>query len=204
MISIIDYGVGNVRAFLNIYDKLGIQAQLLNHKNQLELTSKIILPGVGHFDYAMKKFKQSPLFDYINELVINKKIPVLGICVGMQMMARKSEEGHEEGLGWLEADVFKLETSKIKFKPHLPHMGWNDVEIKKDNKLLEGFPQKSNFYFLHSYYMACDNISDIITTTDYGFNFSSIVNRENIYGVQCHPEKSHHYGIKILENFAKI
>ena len=161
MISIIDYGVGNVRAFLNIYEKLGYEAQLLNDPSQFESTSKLILPGVGHFDYAMKKFKEFSLFEKICENVINNQMPVLGICVGMQMMARQSEEGKEKGLEWLDADILKFDTKKIPFKPHIPHMGWNDVVIKKENNLFVGFPQKSNFYFLHSYYISCDDSSQI-------------------------------------------
>lgn len=204
MISIIDYGVGNVKAFQNIYKKLGHEVQLAVTPEDLLKTSKLILPGVGHFDYAMKKFQDSKLFDQVNILVKSNKLPVIGICVGMQMMARRSEEGIEEGLGWINADVIKFDISKINFKPHLPHMGWNDVEIKSPSKLLNGFPSSSKFYFLHSYYMVCDEASDIIAEADYGQRFSCIVNHENIFGIQCHPEKSHSNGIRLLDNFAKL
>jgi glutamine amidotransferase len=204
MISIIDYGVGNVKAFLNIYKKLGHDAQLATHVDNLDDSTKLILPGVGHFDYAMKKFQDSGLFEKVNDLVLIQKMPVVGICVGMQMMARRSDEGSEKGLGWLEADVVKFDISKIKFKPHLPHMGWNDVEIQNPNLILTSFPRLSKFYFLHSYYMVCDHSYDVVAIADYGIKFSCIVNHENIFGVQCHPEKSHSFGVKLLDNFAKL
>lgn len=204
MISIIDYGIGNVKAFLNIYKKLGHNAQLASNSDQLEDSKKLILPGVGHFDYAMKKFQDSGLFEKVNYLVLEKEVPVVGVCVGMQMMARKSEEGEEIGLGWIQSDVVKFDVSKIKFKPHLPHMGWNDVQIKNPNLLLNNFPLVSKFYFLHSYYMVCDNVEDVVATADYGIQFSCIVNHKNVYGVQCHPEKSHSFGIQLLDNFAKF
>ncbi|MCL6260017.1 imidazole glycerol phosphate synthase subunit HisH [Aquiflexum sp. TKW24L] len=204
MISIIDYGVGNVKAFLNIYNKLGHKAHLAKTEEDLIGSTKVILPGVGHFDYAMTKFLESGLSESVNDLVLNKKIPALGICVGMQMLARKSEEGSMLGLGWMKSDVIRFDIEKIDFRPHLPHMGWNDVDIVKNDKILTGFPNQSKFYFLHSYYMACDNVSDIIATSEYGSTFSCIVNHENIYGIQCHPEKSHGFGIKFLDNFAKL
>ncbi|WP_113924642.1 imidazole glycerol phosphate synthase subunit HisH [Cognataquiflexum aquatile] len=204
MISIIDYGVGNVKAFLNIYNKLGHKAYLAKTEEDLIGSTKVILPGVGHFDYAMTKFLESGLSESVNDLVLNKKIPALGICVGMQMLARKSEEGSMPGLGWMEADVVRFDIDKIDFRPHLPHMGWNDVDIVKNDKILDGFPKQSKFYFLHSYFMACDKASDVIATSEYGTTFSCIVNHENIYGIQCHPEKSHGFGIKFLDNFAKL
>ena len=204
MISIINYGVGNVRAFLNIYEKLGCKAQLLDRPDQLKSTTKLILPGVGHFDYAMLKFREFPLYEAICDRVLNKRMPILGICVGMQMMAHRSEEGSEKGLGWLDAEILKFDKNKIPYKPHTPHMGWNDVIIKNQNKLLNGFPRMSNFYFLHSYYVSCNDSSQIVAISEYGIDFTSIVNYKNIYGVQFHPEKSHHFGIKLLENFSKI
>jgi glutamine amidotransferase len=204
MISIIDYGVGNVKAFLNIYKKLGHCAELVSNVDQLEESKKLILPGVGHFDYAMRKFQDSGLFEKVNYLVLEKEVPVVGVCVGMQMMARRSDEGSESGLGWLHADVVKFDVTKIKFKPHLPHMGWNDVKINHPNNILNGFPLKSKFYFLHSYYMVCDHPEDIVAEADYGVKFTCIVNHENIYGIQCHPEKSHGFGVQFLDNFAKL
>lgn len=204
MISIIDYGVGNVKAFLNIYKKLGHNAQLASKVDQLEDSKKLILPGVGHFDYAMKKFQDSGLYEKVNSLVLEQKMPIVGVCVGMQMMARRSDEGNEIGLGWIQADVVKFDVTKIKFKPHLPHMGWNDVHIKNPNLLLSNFPSESKFYFLHSFYMVCDHQDDIVATADYGIKFSCIVNHENVYGIQCHPEKSHGFGVQLLDNFAKL
>ena len=204
MISIIDYGVGNVKAFLNIYKKLGHTSQLATKEEHLDGATKLILPGVGHFDYAMKKFKDSGLYQKANALVLEEKLPVVGICVGMQMMARRSEEGIEPGLGWIQSDVVRFDVTKIKVKPHLPHMGWNDVQVKHPNPLLSSFPVESKFYFLHSYYMVCDYQEDIVATADYGIEFSCIVNHQNVYGVQCHPDKSHSFGIQLLDNFAKL
>ena len=204
MISIIDYGVGNVRAFLNIYKKLGYQVQLANNIIDLKKSTKIILPGVGNFDYAMQKLEDSQLLNCLNDLVLRKKIPVLGVCVGMQIMALSSEEGNKKGLGWIDAKVKKFDVEKINFKPHLPHMGWNNVIILSKNKILDNFPPFSKFYFLHSYYIECNDKKNDLASTNYGINFSSIVNKENIYGIQCHPEKSHQFGINLLENFAKL
>jgi len=144
------------------------------------------------------------LYEKFNSLVLEQKMPIVGVCVGMQMMARRSDEGNEIGLGWIQADVVKFDVTKIKFKPHLPHMGWNDVHIKNPNLLLSNFPSESKFYFLHSFYMVCDHQDDIVATADYGIKFSCIVNHENVYGVQCHPEKSHGFGVQLLDNFAKL
>ena len=204
MIGIIDYGVGNIRAFQNIYKSLNIKCEIVSDKDDIYKCSKLILPGVGHFDHAMSKLYKSGLRETLDDMVLNNKIPVLGICVGMQMMARSSEEGTLKGLGWLDADVKKINIEKLNQKPFLPHMGWNDLTVIKKNKLLTNINENKLFYFLHSYYVICDDSNDVIATSEYGGEFAAIVNSQNFFGVQCHPEKSHQDGIDFLHNFAKI
>ncbi|MCG9900333.1 MAG: imidazole glycerol phosphate synthase subunit HisH [Hydrotalea sp.] len=203
MISIIDYGVGNVKAFANIYKRLGIAAEIVSTKEQLNKTDKIILPGVGAFDHAMGKLKSSDLYFTLNELVLEKHTPVLGVCVGMQMMAKSSDEGVSDGLGWIDGTVKLFDVSKIKHVTRLPHMGWNNVKGTVLNPLMENL-ENSLFYFLHSYYFVCNDKSEIIGESDYAGVFTCAVNHKNIYGVQFHPEKSHEYGIQLLKNFATL
>ena len=150
MISIINFGVGNIKAFYNIYKKLGHDVQVVSDSNQFIKASKLILPGVGNFDYTLKKFKNSNLFESVNKLVLYDKMPLLGICVGMQMLAKSSEEGNEKGLSWIDSEVKKFKINTIKYKPHVPHMGWNNVNIKSNNKLFNDLPEKviSIFYIL--------------------------------------------------------
>ena len=204
MIGIINYGIGNIKAFQNIYQKMHVKSMVVSNKKDLQKCSKIILPGVGHFDYAMNKLMNSGLKDSLDEIVLNKKIPVLGICVGMQMMARSSEEGKSKGLGWIDAEVKLINTQKLSNKPLLPHMGWNDIKILKKNCIVDNFTNSNFFYFLHSYYFKCDTTDNIIATCSYGEEFACVVNKKNIYGIQCHPEKSHDNGITFLKNFSLI
>lgn len=204
MITIIDYGVGNINAFYNIYKNLGIVVKIAKSSKELVGASKLILPGVGHFDYAMTKFKDSGMINNVTEMVLNSNIPILGICVGMQMLAQSSEEGVLPGLGWVDGEVKKINSSLLQQTTRLPHMGWNDINVTKQTPLFGGLESSSLFYFLHSYYFKCHNNHDIISTSFYGENFTSSVNYLNIYGVQFHPEKSHRNGIKLLENFAKL
>lgn len=204
MITIIDYGLGNIRAFVNVYERLNIKTKIAKNINDLEEVEKLILPGVGHFDYAMQSLENSGMKEKINDLVLNKKIPVIGICVGMQMMSNRSDEGKLPGLGWIDGEVKLFDQSKITYKTKLPHMGWNDVDPIINNKLLDGLSNKSRFYFLHSYYFNCNDKRNIIAQTVYGEIFSSAVCRDNIYGIQFHPEKSHSAGIQLLKNFAEL
>ena len=203
MIGIINYGLGNVSAFENIYKKLGVEAGFVTQSADLAKVKKLILPGVGSFDYAMKLFNQSGLREDVSRLVLKEGVPVLGVCVGMQMMASSSEEGNEEGLGWIEGSVVKFDSSTLPIGSPLPHMGWNDLEIVKDDALLDGL-SISRFYFLHSYYFAAKNRDNVIGLADYGNKFCCVVRSENIYGMQCHPEKSHSFGVQLLKNFASI
>jgi len=204
MITIINYGLGNVRAFVNVYERLNIPVSVANTATDLKSASKIIFPGVSTFDYAMQLLQKSGMRETLNKLVLQNKIPVLGICVGMQMMAHSSEEGNLQGLGWIDGIVKKINISETSTKIRLPHMGWNNVEIIRNSKLLQNIDNKSRFYFLHSYYFHCHNKKDIIALTDYGHPFPCAINSENIYGVQFHPEKSHKNGIEVLKNFANL
>jgi len=204
MIGILNYGLGNIKAFENIYRKLHIPVKVLNSKDDFDGITKLILPGVGAFDHAMTTFNQSGLREISEKMILEEKMPVIGICVGMQMLAASSDEGKLPGLGWIKGKVHRFDESKINFATHLPHMGWNDVKVKPDSPIFVEFPTNPKFYFLHSYYFECDNASDIIATSEYGIEFTCAVNHENVFGVQFHPEKSHEYGIKLLENFSKI
>lgn len=204
MITIIDYGVGNINAFVNVYNRLNIKTKIAKTIADLDEVQKIILPGVGSFDYAMECLNKSGMRQRLDELVIKEKVPVIGICVGMQMMAIKSEEGNAEGLKWINADVVKFDPKQINFVTKLPHMGWNDVVVSKENKLFENLEKESIFYFLHSYYFKCKNDEDCIAKSEYGDFFTSAINNDNIYGIQFHPEKSHQYGEILLSNFAKL
>jgi len=205
MISIVDYGVGNIQAFLNIFNRLGIKAQRAPNIKLLREASHIILPGVGHFDQAMKKLNKSGLRDCLENLVINSNIPLLGICVGMQVLANKSEEGILPGLGWIPGNVRAFTNNPTWSQLPLPHMGWNKLNINQSALISsENNDQLSEYYFLHSYYFDAKDKSTVNATSEYGFKFDAVVNHENIYGVQFHPEKSHEYGEKILKNFSTI
>ena len=204
MIAIIDYGLGNIKAIANVYKQLNIVHKVARTIDDLQDSSKLILPGVGAFDHAMKQLEKSGLRDSLDDMVLRKKVPVIGICVGMQMLAQTSEEGSLPGLGWLDATVKKFDTAKLKQRTRLPHMGWNDVVPVVNHRLFHGLENDACFYFLHSYYFHCNNFYDSIATSYYGDSFTCAVNGKNVFGVQFHPEKSHEYGIKLLKNFAEI
>jgi glutamine amidotransferase len=206
MIGIIDYGLGNVRAFANVYKRLNIPYKLVRTAEDLQSATRIILPGVGAFDYAMTLLNKSGLREKLDYLVLDKGIPVLGICVGMQILADSSEEGHLKGLGWVPGSVKKFPTPPVELRMHypLPHMGWNEITINQSDSLLSGLASGARFYFLHSYYFECQDKGLAIATSEYNIRFSCIVKHHNIYGIQCHPEKSHENGIVLLKNFALV
>ena len=204
MITIIDYGVGNIFAFQNAYKRLDISTKIAKTRQDLVNAKKLILPGVGSFDYAMNQLNVSGMREKLDELVLEEKVPVIGICVGMQIMGNRSDEGKLDGLQWIDSEILKFDESLIQQRTKLPHMGWNDVTPVKIHPLFKGLENEAIFYFLHSYYFKCNNPTESIALSDYGISFSSAVNRDNIYGIQFHPEKSHHFGEKLLHNFAKL
>jgi glutamine amidotransferase len=203
MITIVDYGVGNLGSILNMLKKVGAKAQTSSDPEVLRQAEKLILPGVGAFDAGMKKLNETGLVPVLNELVLDKKVPVIGLCLGMQLMTKRSEEGTEAGLGWIDAD-----TVRFKFRPenaHLkvPHMGWNTLDICRPHPLVADLAPESRFYFVHSYHIVCADETDVVANTEYGYPFAAIISRGNIMGAQFHPEKSHKFGMQLLKNFAE-
>lgn len=201
MIGIIDYGLGNIQAIHNIYRTSGIDVKIVASSEDLDSVQKIILPGVGAFDWALCKLNESGMLDYLNRRVLVDKVPVLGICVGMQLMCKSSEEGTLKGLGWLDAEVKSIKHKAGKHEVKTPHMGWNDVYIKRESMLFDNIISPT-FYFLHSYYVSSNIETDIVATSIYPNEFACCVSNKNIYATQFHPEKSHSNGVKLLENFA--
>lgn len=204
MITVIDYGLGNVQAFANVFKRLDIPVNIAKSLDDLSETTKIILPGVGSFDRAMQQFNCCGMRKLIEQMVLEEGIPILGVCVGMQMLANSSEEGKLSGLGWVDGYVKRFDRASMLQTKNLPHMGWNNVVAKAEGDLFKGINEENKFYFLHSFYFDCCNESNIIGVTDYGFNFTSAIKKKNIFGVQFHPEKSHHYGGQLLKNYSEI
>jgi imidazole glycerol-phosphate synthase subunit HisH len=204
MITIINYGLGNVQAFANVYKRLNIPAAIAKSAADLDGASKLILPGVGAFDHAMELFDASGMRGAVEDMALRQAVPVLGVCVGMQILAGSSEEGRLSGLGWIDGRVRRFDEKTLQQPPRLPHMGWNDVAPKGGAKLFAGLERDSRFYFLHSYYLDCASSDNVLATSEYGIAFGSAVHANNIYGVQFHPEKSHDYGVRLLKNFAEL
>jgi glutamine amidotransferase len=200
MITIIDYGMGNLRSVQKAFERIRVPARISSDVNEILSADKLVLPGVGHFAQGVSNLKQKGLFNTLNEAVIEKKKPILGICLGMQLMTEYSEEGSCEGFGW-----FSAKTERFIFKTNglkIPHMGWNNLSIKNSDSIFSGITAENFFYFVHSYFISCTNRSDILAETIYGNNFVSSFQKENIFGCQFHPEKSHDSGLLVLKNFA--
>jgi len=197
MIVIIDYNMGNVGSIYNMIKKLGYESRITSSLDEIKKANKIILPGVGSFDNGIMNLKKMGLLEILNYKVLQEKVPIIGICLGMQLMTKKSEEGKLEGLGWINGETIKFVSDKYK----VPHMGWNTVNIKKYSKLFEGMDGEIRFYFVHSYYVKCPDTKDVLTTTYYINDFVSSFEKNNIVGVQFHPEKSHKFGMQIFRNF---
>ncbi len=204
MIGILNYGLGNIKAFLYIYKNLGIDVCIIDNNEDFAKINKLILPGVGTFDNAIQKLKKSNLYNNLEEYVINKKVPILGVCVGMQIMANTSEEGECKGLGWISGEVKKFTKLDNYSSFRLPHMGWNNIKVTEKNcKLFNGI-DNPEFYFLHSYYYLLKDKKYSISKTNYTIEFSSAICKDNIFATQFHPEKSHHNGVILLKNFSEI
>ena len=204
MITVIDYGLGNIQAFLAAYKRLNIEACAASERRALLGATKLILPGVGAFDTAMERLGQSGLRESLEDLVLRRKLPVLGVCVGMQVLAAGSDEGALPGLGWIDGHVRQLQPAGPASALPLPHMGWNEVSPLAPHPLFEGLGQHERFYFLHSYHLECAQPGQVLATTDHGGRFTSAVHAGNVFGVQFHPEKSHQAGMRLLRNFAAL
>ena len=203
MIYIVDYGIGNLGSIENIILRTGGEVRISSNPTEIEKATKLILPGVGNFDYGMKKLKESGLNELIEQKALKEQIPTLGICLGAQMMCKSSEEGLEPGLGWFDANVKKfdfLDNAQLR----VPHMGWNFVKIKKDSLIAKDLAENSRFYFVHSYHMLPNVKEDLLFETSYGYNFASGLQRDNLYALQFHPEKSHSFGKQIFKNFINL
>jgi glutamine amidotransferase len=200
MITIIDYGMGNLGSIANMIKRIGHKSEITNNISFINSAEKIILPGVGHFDKAMQNINSLGLLEIIRKKALKDKTPMLGICLGMQLMCKQSEEGKEQGLCLVDAEVKRFSFPENQFIK-IPHMGWNLVIARKDHALFSKMYPEPRFYFVHSYHVVCNNLNDVLSTTNYGIDFHSSFSSENILGVQFHPEKSHKFGMLLLKNF---
>lgn len=182
---------------------LGITSQISNDEEVIEKAEKLILPGVGHFDYGMQQLTKSGLIPVLHQKVLENKTPILGICLGVQLFTESSEEGTEQGLGWIKGKTISFDKTKLETNQKIPNMGWADVGSYQQSKLFENIPEEPRFYFVHSYHLELENPNDCLVTSKYGYEFAAGIEHENILGVQFHPEKSHKFGMKLLENFYK-
>ena len=201
MVAIINYGIGNLASIHNMLKKAGIQSEITSDPEVIAQAEQIILPGVGAFDYCMQQFNASGLRDLVTARVFNEKVPVLGVCVGCQMLMESSEEGSEPGLGWIKGQVVKFKPDQLPQGYKIPHMSWTDVHPSGDNPLYAGI-DAPRFYFVHSYHIQANDTQEVTATSDYGYSFVASVGREHIQGVQFHPEKSHRFGLALYANFA--
>jgi glutamine amidotransferase len=204
VIVIVNYGVGNIGSISNMLNKLGVENIVSSDHEVLYSAEKLILPGVGSFDVGMSKLNDSGISEILNRRVLIDRVPILGICLGMQLMTKSSQEGNIKGLSWIDSNTIKFDFSDDGVKRRIPHMGWNRVLVDKQSLLFKDMYEEPRFYFVHSYYVECNNEQDILSTTNYGFDFTSAIEHKNIFGVQFHPEKSHKFGLKLLKNYSEI
>ena len=202
-IVIVDYGTGNLNSVHKSLDRLGVDSIISSDPNDIDSADKLILPGVGHFGNAMANLRELNLLDALHEAVLVKQKPILGICLGMELMANRSEEGNAAGLGWIDAEMIRFNISNKK-RYKVPHIGWNKIWIKKNSLLMKNVSESSEFYFVHSYHLKINNQSDILNETQYELIYPSAIEKDNIFGVQYHPEKSHDAGEQLLRNFVEI
>ena len=202
MITIIDYNLGNPKSIKNMLTYLGIESRISDDYTEIAAADRLVLPGVGHFQHGMEQLRQMGLIEVLNKVVLEDKKPILGICLGMQLLTQFSEEGNVEGLGFIDAQTKKFNLDDPKLK--IPHMGWNTVKFNKESELTTEIRSNPRYYFVHSYYVECNDKNDVLCTTQYGQEFVSGFQNDNIFGLQFHPEKSHKFGMELLVNFCNI
>ncbi|PYT00005.1 MAG: imidazole glycerol phosphate synthase subunit HisH [Acidobacteria bacterium] len=198
-VIIVDYGTGNLNSIKRTLDRVSVDSKISSLAEEIRAADKIILPGVGHFGNAMSALNELGLIDALNDAVLEKRTPILGICLGMELMAKRGDEGNVAGLSWLDAEAVRFDIEE-----KVPHMGWNQIAVKKDSPLMNGIAEDSEFYFAHSYHLSLNDPADALTETLYGIAFPSAIAKDNIFGVQFHPEKSHDAGARLLKNFADM
>lgn len=204
MIVIVDYGAGNVASIRNMLRRAGFESTISARSEDVLAASKLILPGVGHFDHGMRELHDRGLVEPLERRVMQEGVPMLGICLGVQLFARRSEEGERPGLGWIAADVKRFDETRVGKALRVPHMGWADVEVVSTSSVFGNLPNEPRYYFVHSYHLVCDDLSDVAVRAQHGYPFVAGIARRNLWGVQFHPEKSHAYGLALLENFARV
>ena len=203
MIAIVDYGMGNLGSVFNMFKKIGVKAKITSDSAEISKAPKILLPGVGAFDSAMQRINNSELRGVLDQKALIEKVPVLGICLGMQLLTESSDEGSLRGLSWIKGHTHAF-SGAIDSSLRIPHMGWNVVHIQKQNELTKNYEGEVRFYFVHSYYVLAHNPHESLMKTDYGISFDSAISHDNIFGAQFHPEKSHKFGMRLFENFARL
>jgi len=203
MIVVVDYGVGNLGSIINMLKKVGVKAVVSSEPDMLQKAEKLILPGIGAFDVGMNKLNERGLVPLLNYLALEKKVPFLGLCLGLQLMTKKSEEGLAQGLGWFDAETVRFRFGAEQTHLKVPHMGWNMIDVCRPHPLFTDLEALSRFYFVHSYHVQSHDPEAVLAETDYGFRFHSILGKGNLLGAQFHPEKSHKYGMRLLKNFAE-
>jgi glutamine amidotransferase len=203
MIVIVDYGLGNLRSVRNMLDRAGVESLISSEPDAIRSASRLILPGVGHFRFGMESLRARGLVEVLTERVMTAGVPVLGICLGAQLLGRRSEEGGPEGLGWLPMDIVAFDASRLAAGDKVPHMGWSRTD-HTGGPLFRGLDEDARFYYVHSFHFQCDDPQMVICTAEHGYRFAAGVGRGNVYGVQFHPEKSHAYGRQLLQNFASM
>lgn len=202
MITIIDYGAGNIRSIVNMLRSLSIKVAVADTPEAIRQATRLILPGVGHFDFGMSELENRGLVDALNARVLEARVPILGICLGAQLLTRSSEEGQRAGLGWIDARTVRFDKSRLPERLRIPHMGWSDTWAERPSAFSAAVTTDARFYYVHSYHLLCDAPEQSILAAQYGYPFTAAVQRDNIAGVQFHPEKSHRFGMQILKAFA--
>jgi len=201
MIVVIDYGCGNPASIRNMLRKLGVSALVSSDAEDIRNADKIIFPGVGAFDHGADSIRKLGIAEALTDRVLKDGVPILGICVGLQLFARRSDEGVLPGLGWIEGDVVAFDKNRLGSTDKIPHMGWAELTVSTESPFLSGFHETPRFYFVHSFHMRCDHEADVAATARHGYDFCAAVKRDNLFGVQFHPEKSHRFGMRLLTNF---